>query len=176
MTTFYFMRHGQPDNSVIGTKIYQGMGANMMTLTEKGKEEIHRSAKDERLKKAQLILASPYGRALHTAAIVSRELDLDIQVETDLYEWVADAENFSYLEYEEAVQAYHELYENKGHHPVGKHCKWESSEHLIERVKAVLEKYRDYECVIVCCHGTLMEFLLNMDHHPVHGEIVEFKL
>ncbi len=44
------------------------------------------TAIDERLKSAQLIVASPYTRALETAAIISRETGLKIRVEVDLHE------------------------------------------------------------------------------------------
>lgn len=175
MTTFYFIRHGEPDFSEAGTGIYQGFCVHMLTLTEKGKQQIRDASKDERLKKAELILASPYGRAMHTAAILSKELNLDIQVETDLHEWVADAVNYSYLPYEEAVRCYQELHENQGHHPEGKECIWESVENMQTRVLEVLKKYQNYEHVIVSCHGTLMQYVLGMEH-PEHGQIAEYKL
>lgn len=37
-----------------------------------------------------MILSSPYTRALQTAAILSRELNIDLQVEFDLREWQPD--------------------------------------------------------------------------------------
>lgn len=175
MTTFYFIRHGEPDGSRIGTGIYQGMGVHMMTLTEKGKQQIHETAKDERLKKATLILASPYGRALHTAAILSRDLDLEINVEPDLYEWIADMKNYTFLPYEEAKARYQELHDHNGCHPEGKKVEWEEASHMRKRVMAVLERYKDYECVIVSCHGTLMQYVLNMEH-PEHGQIAEYRM
>ncbi|MDE6839237.1 MAG: hypothetical protein K2P49_00050 [Oscillospiraceae bacterium] len=44
-----------------------------------------------------------------------------------------------------------------------------------ERVFAVLEKYTGCRCVIVVCHGTLMQYVLDIPH-PSNGQIVRFDL
>ena len=49
MTTFYFVRHGQMDTSMAGNKFYKGFSYNMMTLSEKGINQIKETAKDARL-------------------------------------------------------------------------------------------------------------------------------
>ena len=174
MTTFYFVRHGQADFSQAGAKLYQGAAFNMLTLSELGVQQIKTAACDERLKNAELIISSPFGRTLHSAAILSKELGLDIRVETDLHEWAADAVELSYLPQEEADRHYQALHDNHGHHPIGETPAWESVEQMKERVFAVLEKYRDRRCVIVCCHGTLMEYVLDIPH-PSNGQIVRFE-
>lgn len=173
MTTFYFIRHGQADFSEANTKIYKENGFNMITLSEEGKKQIEAASKDIRLQKADLIITSPYGRTLHTAAILSRNLGLEIVVETDLHEWAADRINYTYLSDEEAKKCYQELTDNKGKHPEGKPCTWESAEQMKARVFEVLKKYKDHEAVIVCCHGTLMQYVLEIPH-PGNGEIVEY--
>ena len=86
----YLVRHGKTDYSEKNTKIYQGFGVNLAPLSASGIAQIQKTAKDPRLKKARLIVSSPYTRALQTAAILSKELGLDIAVETDLHEWIAD--------------------------------------------------------------------------------------
>ena len=92
MSTFYFIRHGQMDTSMAGEKFYKGFSYNMMTLSEKGIQQIHDTAKDERLSGADLIIASPFGRTMHSAAILSKELNVEMKVETDLHEWLADGD------------------------------------------------------------------------------------
>ena len=42
MTTFYFIRHGQMDTSMAGVKFYKGFSYNMMTLSEKGMDQIEK--------------------------------------------------------------------------------------------------------------------------------------
>ena len=64
MTRFYFIRHGQMDNSMAGKKFYKGFSYNMMTLSEKGVKQIVECSKNEKLKNAELIITSPFGRTI----------------------------------------------------------------------------------------------------------------
>ncbi len=170
MTTFYFVRHGQMDTSMAGKKFYKDFSYNMMTLSEKGVGQIKETAKDVRLANAQLIIASPFGRTMHSAAILSKELNIDMRVETDLHEWLADAVTYEYLPDEIAEKSYKALKENGGQHPTDKKCLWESSEQMKKRVMKVLDKYKDFDSVIVVCHGTLMQYVLGIPH-PENGQI-----
>jgi broad specificity phosphatase PhoE len=172
MTTFYFIRHGQMDMSMAGEKFYKDFAFNMMTLSEKGISQIVESSKDTRLSNAELIITSPFGRTMHSAAILSKELNLEIRVETDLHEWLADAVDYEYLSDEVARGYYKKLTENGGKHPQGEKCVWESAQQMKDRVLKVLEKYKDYNAVIVVCHGTLMQYVLDVDH-PENGQIIE---
>ena len=70
---FYFIRHGETDYSDRNTKIYKGFGVNLSPLSENGIQQIKETAKDLRLTDADIILSSPYTRALQTAAILSKE-------------------------------------------------------------------------------------------------------
>ena len=162
MAVFYFIRHGEMDASMAGKKFYKGFAYNMMTLSEKGIEQIHETAKDSRLRYAELIITSPYGRTLHSAAILSKDLNIEMRVETDLHEWLADSVSYEFLPTE-----------NRGHHPEGVQCLWESAAQMKERVWNVLEKYKDYGAVIVVCHGMLMQYVLEIEH-PQNGQIEEF--
>ena len=172
MATFCFMRHGQMDVSMAGKQFYKGFAYNMMTLSEKGIEQIHETAKDSRLQKAELIITSPFGRALHSAAILSKCLNLEMQVETDLHEWLADGVSYEFLPDEMAEESYRSLAENQGRHLKGVQCLWESAEQMKKRVMDVLDRYKDYNTVIVMCHGTLMQYVLGIEH-PEHGQVEE---
>ena len=96
MAKFYFIRHGEMDFSMEGEKFYKGFAYNMITLSEVGVEQINETAKDERLLDADLIITSPFGRTMHSAAILSKQLNVDMRVETDLHEWMADAVNYEF--------------------------------------------------------------------------------
>lgn len=172
MATFYFIRHGQMDTSMAEKKFYKGFAYNMMTLSEKGIKQIHETAKDARLQNAELIIASPYGRALHSAAILSKELHVEMRVETDLHEWLADIVSYEFLSEEMAEALYRDFTEHHGHHPEGTPCLWESADQMRARVMNVLDQYRDYSAVIVVCHGILMQYVLGIGH-PENGEIAE---
>ncbi|MCI5937943.1 MAG: phosphoglycerate mutase family protein [Eubacterium sp.] len=170
MTTFYFVRHGEMDTSMAGAKFYKGFSYNMMTLSEKGIGQIKETAKDSRLANAELIISSPFGRTLHSAAILSKELNVDMKVETDLHEWLADGVTYEFLSDEEAAAAYQCLNKNAGQHPEKENCRWESAEQMKKRVMKVLNKYKDFNSVIVVCHGTLMQYVLGIPH-PENGQI-----
>ena len=172
MTTYYFVHHGEMDTSMAGEKFYKGFSYNMMTLSEKGISQIHNTAKDERLLGAQLIITSPFGRTMHSAAILSKDLNVEMRVETDLHEWVADGVTYEFLPKKVAEESYKCLIENKGCHPAGQYCIWESAEQMKERVQRVLDKYIKYDKVIVVCHGTLMQYVLGIEH-PANGQIAE---
>lgn len=174
MAIFYLIRHGQMDFSQAGTKFYQSRGFNMLPLSETGIAQMEAAARDPRLKEARLIITSPFGRTLHSAAILSRALGVELRVETDLHEWVADAADYAYLPQEEANRRYQELTENHGRHPEGGDATWESAAQMKRRLFSVLEKYRDYRCVIVSCHGTLMQYALDIPH-PSNGQIVKLE-
>lgn len=171
---YYLIRHGEPDYSKIGTKIYQGVGVDFSSLSKLGVCQIKKAAKDNRLKEAEIIISSPYTRALHSAAILSKELNLEIIIETDLHEWVND-KNYNCIGKNNSDISYQEFCEFNGRYPKGKDCQWENDEILKNRITGVLNKYIEYDKVIVVCHGMLIHSIFQ-DHWLECGEIVEYNL
>ncbi len=171
---FYLVRHGKTDYTERNTKIYQGFGVNLAPLSIDGVNEIKDTAKDTRLHDADIILSSPYTRALQTAAILSKELQLEIIVETDLHEWMAN-KNYIYEPDDRAELSYKEYIDFSGVYPTSSEKNWEDSEKLRNRAIAVLKKYRHCNKVIVACHGMLIQSIVN-SVHPDNGAIVEFDL
>lgn len=171
---FYFVRHGKTDYSERNTKIYQGFGVNLSKLSEEGITQIKETAKDERLKDADIILCSPYTRAVQTASILSKELDIDIVIETDLYEWLAN-KNFIYEDDKTAGQAFEEYEKYHGQYPDGKEMVWENASSIKNRVLEVLYKYSSYKKVIIACHGMMIQATTG-GKHPACGEVVEFDI
>ena len=136
---FYFVRHGKTDYSERNTKIYQGFGVNLAPLSELGVEQIKKTAKDDRLKGTELILSSPYTRAVQTAAILSKELGADIVIETELHEWLAN-KNYIYDDDEIAENSFREYTVNHGVYPAGGEKVWEDATTVKKRILKVLEK------------------------------------
>ena len=143
----------------------------MLPLSEAGVKQAQEAAKDIRFQGASVIITSPFGRALHTAAVLSKELQLPIAVETGLHEWCADRD-YVYLPDEEAGASFREMTENKALNPPDKKYNWESINDMRKRVFGALDKYTHLEAAIVVCHGCLMQYVLEMDHHPENCEIV----
>ncbi len=155
----FLIRHGEPTYAEVRSKGYKGHGMDLAPLTEKGIQQAKKAAKDESLKDAEIIISSPYTRALQTAAIISKELGLDILVENDIHEWIPDLTfNFNSETYLES--AVNELIKYKGEYPENQSCAWEPLSSLAERAAKCLKKYLGrYEKVIVVSHGMLMRQL-----------------
>ncbi|MDO4299313.1 MAG: histidine phosphatase family protein [Lachnospiraceae bacterium] len=171
---FYLVRHGEPDYSERNSKIYQGFGVNLSPLTAAGIAQIKAAAQDPRLAGADVILSSPYTRALQTAAVLSKELGIEIAVETDLHEWLAN-KSYIYESDEKAGQSYREYIEWNGVYPQGEEKDWETSAMMRERALRVLEKYRNCGKVIVACHGMLIQAVTG-GGYPACGQITEYRL
>ncbi len=174
MAVFYFVRHGKTDYSERNSKIYQGFGVNLCPLSAEGIQEIKNTSKDKRLSEASIILSSPYTRAVQTAAILSKELQIDIVIETDLHEWMAD-KNYIYVDEEKANKNHQEFMEFEGTYPAGCDLDWEDRNGMRKRILPVLEKYKHHQNIIVACHGMVIQALCD-GYHPKNGEIVEFEL
>ena len=155
MAVFYFIRHGKTDYSERNEKVYQGFGVQLAPLSEQGIEEIRSTAKDERLRGVSIILSSPYTRAAQTAAILSKELQADIMIETDLHEWLAN-KAYIYEDEQSTEKNYLEFVKNNGVYPAGENLDWEDMSAMRSRVFPILEKYKHYPKVAVACHGLLI--------------------
>lgn len=173
MAKFYFVRHGEANMEEAYTKIYQDWGFNMLTLSDKGIKQIKKTAKDERLKEGEIIVSSPFSRALHTASILSKELGIDLKVETDLHEWIPDA-SYKFLDNNDAINSFREFIENKGIRNDKCKYNWESIDSIKSRVNKVLEKYKNYHTVIIVCHGVIMQCLFEGPQIK-NGEIRELE-
>jgi broad specificity phosphatase PhoE len=172
MTTFYFIRHGEPDWIINEQYPLRGHGRDLPGLTERGKAQVYQTAQDERLRQAQLIVASPYTRAMQTAAILSKELQLDIEVEFDLREWQPDL-TFQYDSLEELSRLGNEYDQHEGIYPTGETRRWESKAAVKERVDRVIKKYSGYSCVIMVGHGMAFRTQVAMEDIP-HASILEY--
>jgi len=150
------IRHGEPDYSYVTERQFKGHGKDLAVLSSRGKEQAEIVSGDRRLLGADIIVSSPYTRALQTAAIISRNTGIRLEVETDLHEWIVDLNyDFNSEEYVRAVAE--EATRMKGVHS-GK-CKynWESFEHVAQRAYRALYPYLKYDKVIVVTHGIVMQ-------------------
>ena len=136
--------------------------------------QIEETARNEELKDCDIIVCSPYTRAMHTAAILSRILNIEMVVEPDIYEWYGDKQHK--LMYHEIPSDWIEefnLYD--GDYPKGDEKPWENNEQLSLRLSNTLSKYKSYKKIIVVCHGMLIHSIYK-DHWLEHGEVLKIKL
>lgn len=160
MTIFYMVRHGEPDWEAHEDYKFKGHGRDLIGLTPKGIEQAKKIARNLKDIHADIIIASPYTRTMHTAAIISRELNLDIQVEVDLREWQPDL-TYEYASYEEFNQLNEDYEKHQGIIPPNELKRWEPKKVLEDRVNKALNKYLDYDKVIVVAHEKVMMTQIN---------------
>lgn len=173
MALFYLIRHGEPDYDAVAKIGFYGFGRSFAPLSENGLKQAEKVAGDSRLLDADMIICSPYTRALQTAAIISRKIDKEIIVEPELHEWIVDKTN-SITSSEEVAALGKEFQDYKGVYPEGQEMRWESLASLRERIKRVADKYTDYGKVIIVGHGMAFRVLKYIEN-IAPGEIVECK-
>lgn len=173
MALFYLIRHGEPDYDAVVKLGFYGFGRSFAPLSENGLKQVEEAAGDSRLLDADMIICSPYTRALQTAAIISRKIDKEIIVEPELHEWIVDKTN-SITSSEEVARLGKEFQDYKGVYPEGQEMRWESLASLRERIKRVADKYADYGKVIIVGHGMAFRVLKYIEN-IAPGEIVECK-
>lgn len=173
MTEFLLVRHAEPDYSDIDTRHYKGFGNDLAPLTLNGVKDAYLASKDDILKGAEIIVSSPYTRALQTASILSKELDLDITIELDLMEWIPDKSHM-YDDYSKVIN-WRENYNRNNGKCLEKNDNSETKDEIIKRATKALKKYTSYSKVIVVTHGMVMNALTGIQA-PKHAQIVQFKI
>lgn len=173
MTTFYLIRHGEPTYKPIDDRNFIGHGRDLAPLTENGVKGVQKKTKDNRLKSCEIIVTSPYTRALQTAAILSKELGIDIEVDVDLHEWIPDIKNFQHKTSQDCFDLYKDFERYNGMHPKNEMKVWESAESMKKRINSVLAKYTDYQKVIVVCHSMLIR-TVKYQKDIAYAEIIEY--
>ena len=103
MAVFYLVRHGQPDYSPCDERGYMGHRRDLAPFSETGIKQAEITSKDIRLFGADIIVDSPYTRALQTPAFISKNIGIEIKVEMDLHEWMPDV-TFQYNNLPECLE------------------------------------------------------------------------
>ena len=149
-----FIRHGEPDKLEVDKRGFIGQGRDMAPLTQLGVKQAEEVSANPILEESQLIVSSPYTRALQTAAIISKHTGLDINVEVDLHEFIPD-KSFQVKGEEENEILHKDFRRCQGEYPEGEVRKWETITEIINRTKPVFDKYVDlgYKKIIVVAHG-----------------------
>ena len=150
------VRHGEPDYSDVDQRGYAGHGRDLAKLTEKGVQQAEQAAGDKRLPGADLILSSPYTRALQTASVISRVTGIPLTVETDLHEWMPDL-TFTYTGPEEIPAILKEMERYEGEWCSECKYHWESLSKVGERAFLAVKKHMHCKKIIVVSHETVIQ-------------------
>ncbi len=149
-----FIRHGEPDITGVDKRGFIGQGRDLAPLTELGIKQAEEVSFSPLLEGCQVIVSSPYTRALQTAAILSKNTGLDIKVEVDIHEFIPD-KTFQVKGEEENKILHKDFIQCMGEYPAGETRRWETITEIIHRTRPVFDKYVDlgYERIIVVSHG-----------------------
>ncbi|HAS3026658.1 TPA: histidine phosphatase family protein [Vibrio parahaemolyticus] len=153
-----FVRHGVPDFSLADERCMTQLEKDYAPLDRAYLSELHQKLTNAVFDDAQAIICSPYTRALQTAEILNRRHGFELFVEHDLREWRADTAG-GYISLAERDRRWHEYRELlKLRLPISDE-RYEHVTALKARTMAVLERYRQYDKVIVVSHFNVFEAL-----------------
>lgn len=170
MTKFILVRHGEPT--------YDEVRPNNMVLaplTENGKNEVLKMCENEIFENSDMLISSPYTRAIQTASIIGMKYNLIVRPEFLLHEWMVCPEYICYSSGKFIRNLKIAKKEWKQYLMNPDFVFSEETESLLsvrKRALFVLERYCKYNKVIVVSHGMLISMLFN-DEVKLHtGDFV----
>ena len=147
------IRHGEPTyENVRDLELVSYLGE----LTPRGVWQATVVANDERLKGAEVIISSPFTRALQTSAIISRITKIPIIVEPAIHEIILDTKHEFTVDEEYTKESYKEFALKNGVRDSDSIYRWEELLHIANRAFPALKKYLHYNKVIVVAHAALI--------------------
>ena len=152
-----FIRHGEPNYLQCDERGFVGQGRDLAPLTISGIQQAEDVSKNLDLYSCELIVSSPYTRALQTAAIISRNTGIRIEVEVDLHEWCPD-KTYQYKTSKQSLEIHQDFWKCKGMYPDGEKRNWETINEIIERVIPILNKYleKGFNKIMIIAHGGII--------------------
>ncbi len=154
-----FVRHGVPDYSLSDERKMSQLEKDYAPLDRNYLEQLHAVAEELKAENAEIIIASPYTRALQTAEVINRMLGLDLFVEHDLREWRADLDG-GYVDLNERDRRWAEYRAYLKENIEPENVPYESWAVLKSRAEQVLSRYQHYSKVIVVSHFNVFESLV----------------
>jgi broad specificity phosphatase PhoE len=171
MNRLFYVRHGQTEMNASG----HFSGQTETPLTKAGRQQAQQTGKDakEKLPKLDLIICSPYERAVHTAEIIAKEVD---------YSPLKIEKNPQFIE-----RTYGVLEGTPGKPWYDSHHRRELDEvegaETVEQLQARAQKALEYlqtrkeENILVVGHGTFgRAFKRAVNKHPHTHEYEQFEM
>lgn len=168
MTKYILVRHGEPTYEEVEKLGFKGHGFDLAPLTENGILEVKETINDKIFGNSDILISSPYTRTMQTASIIANKYNLDINVEVLLHEWIPDLTG-TYHTKEEMVRNLRIARKEYGLKLEEPNLSYSDDIEPLEEVKKrgiyVLEKYSNYNKVIVVTHGMVINMLTGEKLH-----------
>ena len=168
--TVTLLRHGRADYVGVVDK-FVGHGRDLAPLTVAGIGDAERAAATLAATPPDRILSSPMTRALQTATIIGRRLDLDVVIEVDLHEWMPD-DRQRWADVAQVDEAISDLRACGGAWPDGTTRHWEPLSAMRRRAGLAIDRHTDAGDLLVVCHSMIIEALTGRAGCG-HGEAIE---
>ena len=144
----YLIRYSEPTYQQVTTAGLTGFGRELGGLTDRGIMLAQQCAQQPLFAQVQLILSSPYTRALQTALEIVRFNDIPLKVDLGLHEWLPDNTGSRTDIDEQAATAYKLYRQHAGKRTIASPLPYESAAEMKTRVLATLNKYAaSYDCI-----------------------------
>ena len=154
MTTIYFIRHAQPDNSVKDDK--------NRPLTEKGMADCSLVTKFLNDKQIDIVLSSPYKRAVDTISSFANDANLTITTIEDFREMKVDVTHMKNWE-----ETFRSKWENFSYSLPDSESISEVQKRNIAAFHKVLAEHKDKN-IVIGTHGMALSSIINY-YDPSYG-------
>ena len=168
-----FVRHGKPDYRLADTRKMSQLEKDYSPLSRDTIPFLIEQSQHPCFKGAEIIISSPYTRALQTAEILNRQLQLELFVEHDLREWRADKlgayislseRDLRWSEYRKLLHAKQPMIDKP----------YETIQTLSKRVKNSLLPYKHHHKIVVVSHFNVLKSLIGYQQVGIEcGGIIE---
>lgn len=159
MNKVMFIRHGEPDYDNYLTpknKACVCIQNNSTGLTFRGINQCEQICDDVLRFNPDLIITSPYTRAMQSAHIISFHTSIPLVVEKKFIEWLSDC-SISINGQAEYKKLLEEVNRNNGQYSDNCNYKWESFDELKSRAfSAIITYSKKYERIVVVSHKMLI--------------------
>lgn len=173
MTAIYLVRHGEADYEVIGKRRWPGKLADLAPLTARGIEQAAAAGEQLAGVGAVKLLSSPFTRTMQTASAVSCRINLAIEVDLDLHEWLPD-DTFRWHNLAEVRALVADFDSCGGEWPPGERRVWEPLSSVRRRTSAALSRaaasVTGTGSIIAVCHEMVIRSVTG-EAKTRHGEV-----
>lgn len=155
----YVMRHGESTNNALGIESCKFETQTQYGLTDVGHAQVAETAHGA--PQFDVILSSPFRRAIETAQIMAESQALELEIEVDLHEFRLPSE-FDQQPYETAEVMIHDPFTDLNTTPIGDS---ESFDSMMQRLQVALTKIdqaHTNSTILLVSHGSPVEALIQI--------------